>query len=417
MVSNDEINVFQINNKKNYTVEISSGCLFIDTLLIEEDLYIIEYNTHKKVYYINDLYKKIFEYDSLSNSINVNTYISCEAINSIITTIKHNTKKKDTDSFVLVENYGSYTKLCIKKNNRILHVFNFKNMKIHKAVAFDDNYIYVHLSTPYHQPSLHFFNISDFEKNINALLNSNKYYTVQHVTDEETQLKYLEYSPNNPGENIAVFLHGGPYFHFDFSYCLLSNKLLKQNFRVFKLNTYGSTGYQHHYKERIYKQAGIVDYNQIISFLKYLNNIYPGSSIFLIGNSYGAYLCSLIGFYKDINLKKILCISPFTDIKYQLLFSNSIKLMRELFSNKYIDNVNPQFLIKNNKLQHSLTIIHGFKDQNCPLQQIYNFKNNLKLIKGAKFKLITYFNYEHYPKNISMLFDLNNKILEEILNE
>lgn len=417
MVSNKEITILQISNCKFHTVKISDECVFIDAILIENNLYLIEYNIHKSIYLVRDTLTNLFEYNHQDDVVTIINYVPQKLISLILQSLNCNTEASYEDFYAYTDYNSGYTNLYIKKGNKNICSLKFNHIKIHKAIIYNSEYIYIHLSTPYIQPSLYFLKISNLETSLNNIIHGNKNLEIYHIEDQSTQLKYLKYLPSDSKQKFVVFLHGGPYFHFDFSYCFISNELLKKGFKIFKLNPYGSTGYTLSYKEKIYQKAGILDYKQVINFLKVLNTNYPNSPIYLLGDSYGAYLCSLIAFSKNINLTKILCISPFTDIKYQLLFSNSIILMNELFSKLNINDINPQFLAKNNKIQHSLTIIHGLKDQNCPYQQISNFKNEIKLSEGKKLKVITYFDYQHYPESITMRTELNKKVLEELLYE
>ncbi|HDR7708323.1 TPA: alpha/beta fold hydrolase [Bacillus cereus] len=309
--------------------------------------------------------------------------------------------------------------LNLKTENHNLN-FNFNYSTINRAFFLSNKLLLINISTITKPFSLATFNI--FTKEITYLNRSIKT-TLESLAIQEKKIGRHLYITEDKipviklkekkQSKIILMLHGGPYYHFDFSYNPLAKNLLNNEFTVYMVNFYGSTGYGGNYKNKIRLNAGESDLQQVIKIIKHLNNLYPQKEVYVYGESYGAYLSTLLSFQKYIRIKKIISFGTFTDIRYQMLFSNSILLMRELFTLDNITTKNPIDLARNTKVIHDITFIHGKNDQHCPYQQIINFQNSLNTESLKKVKIITIDNFGHYSLNSKEDRLLTNLISKE----
>ncbi|GAA4074088.1 alpha/beta hydrolase family protein [Amphibacillus indicireducens] len=313
---------------------------------------------------------------------------------------------------LITENINGRTIIHIKKRESTYSI-DLKKFIVHEASFFSEKILFLLISNYDNPSTLIKFNIELKVDQLEDYMFS--YHKIEHVFLKKYNLPFLRYSStDNANNKVIVMLHGGPYYHSDFSYDYLTKKFIDLNYDIYKPNFYGSTGYTINYQKILKKNAGTIDLEQVLSFIKMIYEKYPKKKIYILGDSYGAYLCCLIAFRNDFRVKKIICTSPFTDIRFQMLFSNSKNLINELFTIKKIKSINPIDIAVKNELKQPLTIIHGLEDENCPYLQIENFKKVINKKNGQILKVKFLNWYGHYPKNKKEILMISKLILEEL---
>lgn len=101
------------------------------------------------------------------------------------------------------------------------------------------------------------------------------------------------------GRPLVIWLHGGPYRQIATNYSPLGSyasydwmleELAGAGAVVVKIDYPGSYGYGRHYAGEIVKNVGKVDVAKVLAAVTELKQNYKPSAVYLVGNSYGAYL-------------------------------------------------------------------------------------------------------------------------------
>lgn len=133
--------------------------------------------------------------------------------------------------------------------------------------------------------------------------------------------------------------------------------------------------------------------------------------LYLIGDSYGAFLAILVLLKASKNISKVYALNAFTDIRYQFLFSNAraviTKYFPEITSTK-IRQINPIDLVAKGQLKDCLLIINGLDDLYCPKEQLIQFQS----ISGCDVILMP--NYPHYKIDPAETDKITRIILEDM---
>ncbi len=205
-------------------------------------------------------------------------------------------------------------------------------------------------------------------------------------------------------KKALIYLHGGPFYSIkNFNDDQIIPILFKTNRDIYAINYCGSIGFLNRPPMRIIGKGGCVDLQEIKILISNLKNKY--ASTIVVGDSYGAYLASLLFF--NANLEKIIVMSGFISITYQFLFSTERLLLKKVLSANATD-----FL---NMVQHSITnqvpisFYQGTDDTICPIKQFDLIKNTRRI---RLYKLKHYTHRESGEK----FFLIGRKILMEILD-
>ncbi|EGG31945.1 MAG: hypothetical protein N4R24_01075 [Lactobacillus iners] len=193
---------------------------------------------------------------------------------------------------------------------------------------------------------------------------------------------------------IIIYLHGGPFFEIktplEDPFATFFSK--KEN--LILLNYPIKTG-----------EGGKKDFDWLYSTFKKLKSYFPNYKFYLIGESYGAYLCSLFSQFSIF--EKIICISGFSSIQYQQLFSSEKSWLISYLSPNAIDLL---YLVQHNMIKTKIYLINGDQDITTPFQQITTLN-----CLNASSNLITYilkgFNHRERGAKLEKVIKLINGIL------
>jgi dipeptidyl aminopeptidase/acylaminoacyl peptidase len=187
-------------------------------------------------------------------------------------------------------------------------------------------------------------------------------------------MKSIKFIFKNTLKNImVVYLHGGPNFNLnEFTDDPFLESICNKKINTFAINYDLCKGY-----------GGVKDIENIKRIIKTINLKYRPLKIFVIGESYGGYLASLL--VKNSMISKIISISGFVSIQYQLLFSTERYWLKNYISPSLPDYVSIQ---EHHKVP--ITFINGGKDKTIPIFQFNLVKtnSNTKIIINLKCPII-----------------------------
>lgn len=127
--------------------------------------------------------------------------------------------------------------------------------------------------------------------------------------------------------------------------------------------------------------------------------IYDEYIFYILGDSYGGYLASLL--IDMPNIRQIIVVSGFISLKYQYIFSTERLWLREYMSENAIDFFE---ISKGKTAIPPIIFIQGSLDKAVPITQFSIMQNNIKLKKLMGFK--------HREKGKKL-----NKVLKEVLRQ
>ncbi len=187
----------------------------------------------------------------------------------------------------------------------------------------------------------------------------------------------------NPRFNrTLVMIHGGPEYHYNFSYDYLSHMMFDDSINLVKINYSGSTGYSSIHQKKLLGLGSILDIRDICSVI---DHVPPHNEIVIYGDSYGAFLGLYIAAFSKIKVKGFVLTGCFYDINYMKLFSNSRSIIFDYLNNDNAKKLSKKILTES--IDKSITFIHGDLDKHCPLypirylvQQTHRYK--LKVLQG-----------------------------------
>lgn len=198
-------------------------------------------------------------------------------------------------------------------------------------------------------------------------------------------LKYIYFT----SRKLVIYLHGGPRFNIykededPFVWFLLKNKV-----NVIVINY-----------PFVPREGGNIDLKFIRRKILSLMEIYDEYIFYILGDSYGGYLASLL--IDMPNIRQIIVVSGFISLKYQYIFSTERLWLREYMSKNAIDF----FEISKGKTSISpIIFIQGSLDEAVPIAQFSIMQDNIKLKKLIGFK--------HREKGKKL-----NKVLREVLRQ
>ncbi|AQQ55407.1 alpha/beta hydrolase family protein [Planococcus lenghuensis] len=215
---------------------------------------------------------------------------------------------------------------------------------------------------------------------------------------------------------IIIWLHGGPNAKWDRSFHYLLCDLLAQDMTVIRPNIRGSTDQSKSFASSIMNDWGGIDARDVIDLINFFKKEFKiqENEIYIMGESYGAFLCYILASKYKISCGGFICISGFVDLSYQYLFSNSRRLVKDFLGPLNKNNIfykvrSPIYYVEN--IESKLLIIHGKKDTHCPLKQIDFFVEKMR----DKNKKFIYWPIEEYGHFYTSSFTIKRLMSEKII--
>ena len=249
--------------------------------------------------------------------------------------------------------------------------------------------------------------------NINNGLNDNleNTFSIKHYDDIALNIHYYKFCKKGAKKGTIIMLHGGPSARYSNRFYPMTYSFANTGYVVYLLNYPGSLGYGYEYQEQLYGNAGIIDYETLLNFINALIKNNCNLPLYLVGDSYGAYLGILILLKSQLNITKVYALNAFTDIRHQYLFSNSRFIIEKYFTDirsKNIKKINPIDLVTDDQIKNRLMIINGIDDKYCPKEQIIQFKK----ISGCEVILLS--NYPHFVTDYEKMNEVTNILLKDM---
>lgn len=303
-------------------------------------------------------------------------------------------KRTNLNSYIIVDGH------CIKT------VFGCAD----RAFFFGEKIVYTY-SSLVKPPRVYEMNLG--VTNINNGLNDNleSAFSIKHYDDVELNIHYYKFYKKRAKKGTIIMLHGGPSARYSNRFYPMIYSFANSDYVVYLLNYPGSLGYGYKYQEQLYDKAGLVDYEALFNFINVLiknNNNLP---LYLIGDSYGAYLGILTLLKSPLNITKVYALNAFTDIRHQYLFSNSRFIIEKYFGDirsKNIKKINPIDLVTDDQMKNRLMIINGLDDKYCPKEQIIQFQK----ISGCEVILLS--NYPHFVTDYKKMNEVTSILLKDM---
>lgn len=457
--SKAHIIILGYNNRRYYLLRsllasfhpISSGWVGENIFLLSESsLYILTIPSFTLVqvplpaYKIIDIlffsFEKGYIYSSIIDPDYIDFYFKSNSISDIkIASYKISEKKtlffkSSSLQFepCIILNYLKEFKIAHEQN--IYDIFNGHKLKIvhselHSKISIDENCIttvfgcidrgfffgekIIYTYSSLIQPStvrMHIANVSTVRNSINNQSKKHIFsisYNDNNIASPFYHLSRLEKTK----KGAIVMLHGGPAARYSNRFDQMAYSLANAGYSIHLLNYPGSTGYGYAYQKKLYGNAGTFDCNAVISYLNSLSQKDASLPLYLIGDSYGAFLAILVLLKASKNISKVYALNAFTDIRYQFLFSNAraviTKYFPEITSTK-IRQINPIDLVAKGQLKDCLLIINGLDDLYCPKEQLIQFQS----ISGCDVILMP--NYPHYKIDPAETDKITRIILEDM---
>lgn len=199
--------------------------------------------------------------------------------------------------------------------------------------------------------------------------------------------------PKHHNNKLVIYLHGGPFFEIKSRYDdPIIMRLLNQNFVVVAINYLDDI--EEHLENKIWGRGG--EYDLMICYEEISKIIVANKemTIYLVGESYGGFLASILS-SNNFDIEKIVIISGFISITYQLLFSSEYIWLNRLLSKKSRDFWS---IIEDVKI--NTVFIHGELDQACPIKQFDLISERFKVNRLIDFK------HRETGKKLKTVYDL-----------
>ncbi len=239
-------------------------------------------------------------------------------------------------------------------------------------------------------------------------------------------------NPAIPSKDLIVWLHGGPYRQVAMryhsyggygTYDWVLEQVAKTGTRVLKLDYSGSYGYGRTYAEKITKNMGAVDVDDVARAIDVVKKLDATDNVYLVGNSYGGYLSLKSIVEKPQLIDGVISINGVTDWK-SLLHYMRTSIFNVHFGGIYMPRINTHIFDQSSIIQNinnlsradKIIIIQGEKDSTINPDQAYTLQDVLQLTNKNS-RLITIPDEDHsFAKRSSMeticrtVFDLVEKV-------
>ncbi len=390
------VDILSLPNNKEYIYSTIINPEFIDFYIKSNnntDSKILSYNSNEdKLVQVNSVYLQIYK-DLIFNYINEFKLLNKKNINDIFKGHILQIKRDNLYSNIIIDNH------CIR------NVFGC----IDRAYIFGKKIVYsisslVKSSQVYELKYDNKFKIS-YDRRCYS-----KYYIISHHKDYDAKIYYYKFKKIGENKGVICMIHGGPAAKYSNRFDIMAYSMAKLGYIVYLLNYPGSIGYGINYQKQLYENGGSLDCDAIKGFMDKLSKINKNNPLYIIGDSYGAYLGILTLLKSTLNITKVYALNAFTDIRHQYLFSISKSAIIKYFpkiTSKNIRDINPIDLVSYNQLKNRLLIINGLNDLYCPKEQLIQFQN----ISGCDLNLVP--NYPHFVLDYAII----NKIIKIILKD
>ncbi|MEK3991982.1 S9 family peptidase [Robertmurraya sp. FSL R5-0851] len=295
------------------------------------------------------------------------------------------------------------------------------------ALTNEEHDLLISMSTVDNPPKLFNYNliensIVELVENKNLVIHNNRV-NKEHIYYESLDgLKIpaiVNYNSNEVANAPAVLmLHGGPHSQWLMNYNPLVNYLVNLNIIVLQLNVRGSTGYGSSFKHALMKW-GSDDVFDVFHGYDYLlkNWKVNKNSIFVLGYSYGAYLAMKTALQYPSLWKGVINWAGFIDLERMYRTSGARILLEKISDTDKLEELSAIKDIKH--LETPLLIIHGAKDNHCPIEQAYILKEELekynKIFYYEEFRTLGHYFYSEF--NGLEIYKKIGEFIKERLNE
>ena len=188
---------------------------------------------------------------------------------------------------------------------------------------------------------------------------------VQKIQLRGRTLEVLHYIKSRENKGIIIYLHGGPSFHFRNEYNPLCESLNQAGYEIVCVNYRGSTGYGKYFENLIDGNWGVNELNDVIDISEYYNNY--SSKLYLLGESYGAFLCLHALISRNNLWKKCCMVAPF--ISPVSLYNNKDCSNKNIIKSQLTSPI--KFCDKEQliNVKTKLLILHGKYDNIIPISE------------------------------------------------
>ena len=189
---------------------------------------------------------------------------------------------------------------------------------------------------------------------------------VEKIQLKGRTLEVLHYLKSKGNKGIIIYLHGGPSFHFRNECNPLCESLNRDGFEIVCVNYRGSTGYGKSFQNLIDGNWGVMELNDVIDISEYYYNKYS-SKLFLLGESYGAFLCLHALLARNNLWEKCCMVSPF--ISPFSMYNNIDCFDKNMFKLQLTSPI--KFCDKNQliNVKSKILIFHGKYDNIVPISE------------------------------------------------
>ncbi|MGH1471151.1 MAG: S9 family peptidase [Cellvibrionaceae bacterium] len=181
---------------------------------------------------------------------------------------------------------------------------------------------------------------------------------------------YLTNSKTGKKPPLLVFCHGGPTAATHSSLNLKIQYWTSRGFAVADVNYGGSTGYGRHYRDRLKKQWGLVDVQDVIDCVKYLSNenkIDPEKTAIRGGSAGGYTVLSALTFHNIFKAGTSL---------YGIGDLETLATDTHKFESRYLDQLVGPYP-KDKNVYQDRSPIHFVKNLNCPVLFLQGLKDKV----------------------------------------
>lgn len=190
-------------------------------------------------------------------------------------------------------------------------------------------------------------------------------------------VKFFKNEPTK--QDIIIYLHGGPFFQINKeSDDPIIGFLLDNGYKVYVINYLENSDPTS--TNPIWGNGGVVDFSFVLQAVQKLIKKHINNNIFVVGESYGGYLASLLA-NTSLRIRKIIVISGFISIDYQFLFSSENRWLKQLLSKKAYD-----FNSLLNDIKIPIVFIQGSLDITSPIQQFSLVEEIVPVYKLSGFR-------------------------------